>query len=196
MAFIEDRLLTRVAYGFTGGPTFLTITAELYSGITARNAERSTPLYVFNAPYGNIQAEHLSVVVAAFNACLGRLHSFRFKDHADYQLTGEVIGTSDGSTDETMQLTKAYTFDTTTTTRTIKKPVSGTVVLLQDGAALSSTVDTTTGIVTFTSTAGKVITATCEFDVPVMFMNDDLQFSINELNAHSSEINLKEDLGA
>ena len=196
MSFIETQLLNRIAYGFTGGPTFSTTKVPLFSGIVATNAERSQPLYIFNAPFSAIQPEHHAQVIAAFNACLGGAHSFRFKDKADFELTTEVIGTAVGGADETMQLIKTYTFGSQSTVRTIKKPVVGTVSMFEDGAPLAATVDTTTGIVTFTSTAAKVITATCEFDVPVMFMDDDLQFSYVELRALSGEVNLQEDLKA
>jgi len=199
MAFIESQLLTRVAYGFTGGPTWLTTRNELNSGIVARNAERSLPLYVYSAPYRNIQAGHIASVIAAYNACLGGVHSFRFKDHQDYQGTAEVLGLGTGAAGQTLQLVKTYTFGSTSLVRTIKKPVTGTVSLFEDGTPLASTVNTTTGVVTFTATAAspsKTITATYEFDVPVMFTNDDLQFSFNEYNAHTAEINLKEDRSA
>lgn len=194
--FIEDRLLTRVAYGFSRGPGFLTTAVTLHSGRVARNAERSTPLFRYSAPYKNLKPQHLILVETAFMACLGRLHGFRFKDHVDYQASVENIGTSDGSTDETMQLIKTYTFGSESTVRAIKKPVAGTVSLFEDGVPLASSVDTTTGVVTFTSSVGKVITATFEFDVPVMFVDDDLQFNLVNLSAHSGEINLMEDLTA
>lgn len=194
--FIESRLLNRVAYGFTEHINYLTTRVPLVSGIVATNAERSQPLHTYNAPYSAIQPAHHALVVAAFNACLAGAHSFRFKSKADYQLTTETIGTAVGGADETMQLIKTSPFGGQSTVRTIKKPVTGTVSLFEDGSPLASSVDTTTGIVTFTSTAGKVITATCEFDVPVMFTDDDLQFSIIELSALSADINLMEDLKA
>lgn len=196
MSFIESRLLTRVAYGFTPTPTWNTTAVPLYSGFVSRNAERSLPLYLFTAPYINIQPEHRVLVINAFHAAMGRLHGFRFKDHTDFEGTTEVLGTAVGGADETMQLIKTYTFGSESVARTIKKPVTGTVSLFEDGSPLASSVDTTTGIVTFTSTVGKVITATYEFDVPVMFMDDDLQISFVEKNAHSAEVNLKEDLSA
>ncbi len=194
--FIETALLDKVTYGFVGGPTYLTIRVPLLSGIVARNAERSQPLYRFNAPYENIQQEHHDDVIKAYNACLGGLHSFRFKDHADFTLTTEILGTALGGTDETMQLIKTYTFGAVSTVRTIKKPITGTVFLFEDGSPLSSAVDTTTGIVTFTSTVGKVITATAEFHVPVMFLEDSLQFSFANFRTHSVDIDLEEDLKA
>lgn len=199
MSFIESRLLTKVAYGFSGGATFATTKVELFSGIVSRNAERSLPLYRYRAPYNSIQTDDTALVVAAFNACLGGLHSFRFKDHTDFELTTEIIGTGTGGADQELQLIKTYTFGDQSVVRQIKKPVAGTVDLFEDGAPMASSVDTETGIVTFTSGSTSplpVITATCEFDVPVMFVDDDLQFSIHNLEAHSGEINLMEDLSA
>jgi len=196
MAFIEALLLDKVTYGFVGGPTFATTKVELYSGIVARNAERSRPVYKYSAPYENIQQGDHDLMINAYNACLGGLYGFRFKDWADYTLTDEDIGTAVGGVDETMQLIKTYSFDTINTVRTIVKPVAGTISIEEDGSPLASTFDTTTGIVTFTSSAGKVITATGEFDVPVMFESDNLQFNFANYRTHSTDIGLNEDLTA
>ncbi len=195
MAFIETQLLSKVSYGLGSDPTFLTTRVALFSGIIVRNAERSLPLFEYNAPYQLIgEADH-AVLYAAFLACLAGLHSFRFKDWADYQLITETLGTAAGGADETMQLIKTYTFGANSTVRNIIKP-TGQATLFEDGGALASSTDTTTGIVTFTSSAGKVITATVDFDVPVMFMNDKLQSNFNNWQAHSTDINLLEDLNA
>ena len=197
MAFIESTLLDRVSYGFEGGPGFNTTRVPLFSGIVARNAERSTPLHEYSAPYNSIALEHRTTLIAVFNACVPGPHSFRFKDRADYTLSGEAIGTGTGGADQTLQITKTYTFGGQSTVRNIVKPVTGTVVLLQDGGALASTVDTTTGIVTFTSAAGgEAITASCSFDVPVMFTDDRLLTNFANWDAHTAEINLMEDLSA
>ena len=196
MAFIESQLLSKVSYGLGSEPTFLTTSVQLFSGIVARNAERSLPMYEYNAPYQSIgEADH-AVLYAAFIACKGSLHGFRFKDWADYTGTLEVIGTAVGGVGETMQLIKTYTFGSGSTVRTIKKPVAGTVSLFEDGAPLASTFSTTTGIVTFTSSAAKVITATFQFDVPVFFMNDRLQSNFSQWQSHSTDVQLREDLSA
>lgn len=194
--FIEERLLYKISFGFEGGATYLTTVVELNSGYTARNAERSLPLHRFKVPFDGLTDENRALVVAAFNACKGRLHSFRFKDKADYSATSEVLGTATGDTDETMQLIKTYSFGTGSTVRNIAKPVAGTVQLYEDGVPLSSSVDTTTGIVTFTSSVGKEITADFEFDVPVRFEDDALALLLFNKSAHSVDINLVEDLAA
>lgn len=196
--FIEQQLLsgTGIHFGFEGGGTYLTTVVELKSGLTSRNAERSLPLHRYKVPYDSLTDAQRATMVAAFNACLGRLHAFRFKDFADYSASGEVIGTAVGGTDETMQLIKTYSFGSASTVRNIVKPVAGTVQLYEDGVPLASSVDTTTGIVTFTSTAGKVITADFQFDVPVRFEDDALALLLFNKSAHAVDINLVEDLAA
>jgi len=196
MAFIESRLLDRVAYGFTGGDTFLTTRVPLLSGHVARNAERILPLFRGSAPYESIEDADRAEVINVFNVCVPGPHSFRFKNWQNYQGTLEVIGTAVGGVDETMQLIKTYTLVGQSTIRNIVKPVTDTTTLFEDGVPLAFTIDTTTGIVTFTSTAGKVITATYEFDIPVMFDTDDLPFSIVNWAASSADIDLMEDLRA
>lgn len=211
MSFINSLLLDRVAYGFAGGPTFATTQVKLHSGINRRNAERSRPLHRYSASFMNIQSEDLGVVVAAYNACLGATHSFRFFDRMDYKLDDEVIGTADGTTDQELQLIKTYSFGGTETERTITKPVDSTVdygrgtnrlgaapafVIKADGTPISFTLDYSTGIVTFTASAGESITASGWFDVPVHFVHDELMFSVNNLDAHSADIELAEDFSA
>ncbi len=195
--FIETPLLDKVAYGFEGGPGWLTTKVALYSGIVARNAERSLPLYSYNAPYNAISSAHRATVVAAFNACLGGLHGFRFKDWADFDALAEVLGDTVGSGEQTMQLVKTYSFGGTDLVRNIIKPVTGSVQLYEVGVPLASTVDTTTGIVTFNPAASSAeITADYVFDVPVMFVGDILKFNYINLAVHSIDINLLEDRSA
>ena len=76
------------------------------------------------------------------------------------------------------QLTKLYVSGAYTYQRELKKPVNGTVKIYKNSVLQVSgyTLDLTTGIVTFTvaPTAGTVISADCEFDVPVRFDTDSI----------------------
>lgn len=210
MSFIEERLLEHVSYGFAGGPNFRTTKVQLRSGITRRNAERSLPLYKYRAPYNAIRGEHHSAVQSAYLACLGPVHGFRFKDWADYRLNNVVIGTADGTSDQELQIVKPYTFGGITLNRTIKKPVDSTVFNVANGyvsnavalsvtandTPIAFTIDYTTGIITLTGTDTHVIRVTGEFDVPVYFEDDSLDFDFVNWDAHSGEIGLVEDLAA
>ena len=194
--FIEERLLDIVAYGFSGGPTYNTTRVELFSGLVSRNAERARPLYKYAASYESVETEHHDTIIQTYNACMGSLHGFRFKDWADYILLNSVLGTAVGGADETMQLIKTYTFGPVSTVRPIIKPVDGSLTLYADGLEIASVLDATTGIVTFDAVVGQAITATCEFDVPVMFDSDQLSFSFVNWKAHSTDISLVEDFAA
>ena len=192
--FIETRLLDEVANGFAGGPTWYTQQVELKSGIVRRTAIRSRPRYRFSAPYQNISPTKTALIIAAFNACQGSAVGFRFKDWADYSVTAESIGTTPGANLTPVQLYKSYTFGSTTVTRPIKKPVSGSVTVYSNGVSKAGTLDTTTGLFTPTTnwTAAQALTWTGEFDVPVRFSSDDLIFDFNTLNALSANIDLEE----
>lgn len=75
----------------------------------------------------------------------------------------------------------------------------GTVTLTSNGAPLvPSAIDYTTGMVTFTTTAGHVVRWSGEFDVPVMFEDDELSFSGDDKGAEglflTSDVSLMEDV--
>ncbi len=222
MAFRDERLLELVGYGFTGGPTFATTRVSLVSGHERRNAERGRPKYKYTAPFDAIDTDHHAIVIAAYVANLGPVHSFRFKDWADYTLEDEDLGQAVGTPDETLQLVKNYTFGDPavpgffwTVTRPITKPVDSTRFTRANGyvadavaltltedlgggpVPLAFTCDYATGIVTFTASgAGAIIRASGEFDVPVHFDDDSLDFTFQNWRAHSTDVVLVEDFGA
>lgn len=197
MTFIDTRLLDCVSYGTQGGPTWSTRKVGLKSGIVKRNAQRSRVLYRYVLAYHNLRPDHYKEVIGAFNACRGGLYSFRLKDWSDYQAVNQYIGVGTGSS-QSLQLAKLYEFGASNYSRAIRKPVSGTVSLTQNGSPLSATVDYATGIVTFTATASAVIRWSGEFDVPVMFSQDELMFSFDARVAGgfilTSDVTLEEDL--
>jgi len=171
--FNETRLLDCVAYGSQFGQEFNTRIVTLKSGQERRNAQWSLPLGRYSILYQALDPADHAVVRAAHMASLGSAIPFRFKDWTDYQADQEVIGTATGDPQD-LQLTKKYTFGTIDLTRTIKKPVAGTVTLYADGTEIGVAVDTETGIVSFVADAGTEITWSGEFDVPVRFDSDRL----------------------
>ena len=138
-------------------------------------------------------------VVAFFEERRGRLHAFRWKDHADFKscaprdaiaATDQVLGVGDGVT-ATFQLVKRYGSGLRDHVRVISKPVAGSVVIAVNGTPTANfTVDTTAGLVTFQAGSipgvGVEVTAGFEFDVPVRFDTD--QLSINLQNFAAGDI--------
>jgi uncharacterized protein (TIGR02217 family) len=186
MAFHEIRFPDNISRGARGGPERRTQIVELASGDEERNASWANSRRRYDAAYGVRRADDLAAVVAFFAARNGRLHGFRWKDWGDYKsclpsgtpsATDQAIGIGDGAT-TIFKLVKAYSSGAQTWTRTITKPVSGTVQVALDGNAQASgwSVDTATGQITFTTApaSGVIVSAGFEFDVPVRFDTDQL----------------------
>jgi uncharacterized protein (TIGR02217 family) len=191
MAFHEVRFPDNISRGARGGPERRTQIVELASGDEERNASWANSRRRYDVAYGIRRADDLASVVAFFEARNGRLHGFRYKDWADYKsnlpsqaitATDQQIGTGTGSL-QTFQLSKRYTSGAQTWVRTIAKPVTGTVrVGLGMVEQMSGwTVDTTTGVVTFTTAPanGVIVRAGFEFDVPVRFDSDSLDVTLD-----------------
>ena len=191
MAFHEVRFPDNISRGARGGPERRTQIVELASGDEERNASWANSRRRYDVAYGIRRADDLAAVVAFFEARNGRLHGFRYKDWADYKsalpsqpitATDQQIGTGTGSL-QTFQLSKRYTSGAQTWVRTIAKPVTGTVrVALGMVEQMSGwTVDTTTGVITFTTApaGGVIVRAGFEFDVPVRFDSDSLDVTLD-----------------
>ena len=185
--FNEVRFPTDVALGARGGPERRTDVVTLRSGAEERNAVWADGRRKYQAGYGVKSFAQLEAVLAFFEAQRGRLYGFRWKDRFDYRSCGSPaqpgafdvsIGTGDGHT-ATFQLVKVYGAGLPTPyTRTIAKPVPGSVLVGVAGAAASGwTCDPTTGLVTFASPppVGAAITAGFQFDVPARFDTDYLE---------------------
>ena len=195
MAFHETRFPTAISFGATGGPERRTDIVILGSGHEERNQRWADSRRRYDAGYGLKSLADLESVIAFFEERRGRLHGFRWKDHADFKscaagttagATDQIIGTGDG-TSAAFQLTKSYGTNFTPWSREIKKPVDGTVLVAVDGVLQDEggdfTCDSTTGVVTFEPGSipgsGAVITAGFEFDVPVRFDTDRLEISLD-----------------
>ncbi|MDD3029237.1 MAG: DUF2460 domain-containing protein [Alphaproteobacteria bacterium] len=187
MIFHEVRFPSDIAYGASGGPGYSTSVVQTASGYEQRNQNWSAARGKWDVSSGLKNVDQLETLIAFFRARKGRAHGFRFKDWTDYAATDQQIGLGDDET-QTFQLIKAYESGTGNETRTITKPVSGTVVVYVDGVEVTTgvSVDTTTGIVTFSEApeSNTIITADFEFDVPVRFDVDEMDVSIENFHLH------------
>lgn len=176
MSFIEARLDDCVALGFQATPAYNTEITPLQNGKEQRNVNWTRARRTFSAAYQNFTAEEFAALLAAFHAARGSAYAFRFKDWTDYRVTLGSLGNTPGANQTPVQLVKVYTFGGQSVTRTITKPVAGTVTVYQNGIAKAGSIDTTTGLFTPSTnwTAAAALTATFEFDVPVRFISDDI----------------------
>ena len=197
--FHEVRFPTSISKGSSGGPRRRTDVVTLRSGYEERNAVWADSRREYDAGLGIRNINDMHDVLAFFEARLGRLYGFRWKDWADYKSCApmqtvarddQTIGTGNGARTK-FQLMKAYTSGPTTYTRLITKPVSGTVLVEVNGALIPGanySLDPITGVITFVSAPanGHVVKAGFEFDVPVRFTNDAMDISVEQFNAGSA----------
>ncbi|MDR3496244.1 MAG: DUF2460 domain-containing protein [Ancalomicrobiaceae bacterium] len=193
--FHEVRFPTDVSLGARGGPEWRTDVVTMRSGYEQANSTWVNSRRKYNAGYGIKNIDQLALVLEFFEERRGKLYGFRWKDRLDFKSCStpmspsafdQVIGIGDAST-RTFQLTKTYGRSFAPWSRIIKKPVTNTVRIGINGSAYSAgwTVDTTTGIVTFSIAPGTgyTITAGFEFDVPVRFDTDYLEFDLSHFSA-------------
>ncbi|MDE2164104.1 MAG: DUF2460 domain-containing protein [Alphaproteobacteria bacterium] len=195
MTFHDIRFPTAIAFHSTGGPERKTEIVALGSGFEERNAVWANSRRRYDAGSGVKTLDDLHALVAFFEARMGRLYGFRFRDPADYKscapgadiaATDQPLGTGDGAV-TTFQLAKAYISGPSRWTRTIKKPVAGTVRIAIDSVEQTDgwSIDSTTGLVTFAAApaSGAALTAGFEFDVPVRFDTDTLLVNLAAFTA-------------
>ena len=196
--FHEVQFPTTISRGSSGGPRRRTDIVTLRSGYEERNSVWADSRREYDAGLGIRDINDLHDVLAFFEARLGRLYGFRWKDWADYKSVApnqeitkddEILTLVPGET-SVYQLTKSYTSGPTTYTRDITKPVAGTVLLAEDGILLAEGadfyVDIQTGLIYIGyEPSGGVITAGYEFDVPVRFAQDHLDVNVELFSAGS-----------
>jgi uncharacterized protein (TIGR02217 family) len=184
-SFIETQFPSDISYNSSGGPGFSTTVFTSTSGFEQRNINWAASRAVYDCSQAVKTVEQMDTVLAFFMSMMGKAYAFRYKDWADYMLVNQnlintVTGTpgGDGAT-LIFQLVNVYTAGPQSFTRTIKKPVTGTLTnFTVNGVPVASdavSVDYTTGLVTFTSAPGStlpVVVSYIEFDTPVRFDTD------------------------
>ena len=193
--FHEVRFPTAISFGSTGGPTRRTDVVTLRSGSEERNSVWAGSLRRYDAGTGVKTAADLSAVVAFWEERRGRLYGFRWKDFFDFSSAqpgaaisalDQPLGTGDG-VKKVFALAKVYGAAYAPWTRPIGKPVAGTVQVAVAGLAVASgwSVDTTTGLITFTTppSLGAALNAGFEFDVPVRFDADAITLNMSHFGA-------------
>lgn len=188
MGFVEVQFPTDISYGSSGGPEYATDIVASQSGYEQRNVNWEQARARYNVAHGVKTKAQLDTLIAFFRARKGRAYGFRFKDWTDYQTSAESLGTGNGAKTQ-FQLVKWYVSGAVNEQRTISKPVSGTVQVYKNAVLQTSgvSVDTTTGVVTFTVAPanGVAVTASCQFDVPVRFDTDRLSAKLEAYGIHS-----------
>lgn len=189
--FHDERFPENIGRGARISTRRRTQVVELASGAEERNASWARSRREFDVSYGIRSADDLQKVVAFFEARLGRLHGFRFKDWSDYKsclpsrrpdARDQLLGTGDGST-TAFALRKRYGSEAVGYWRAITRPIEGSVIVaLAEVEQFSGwSVDHATGVVTFASApgVGVAVTAGFCFDVPARFDTDQIDVTLD-----------------
>jgi uncharacterized protein (TIGR02217 family) len=197
MAFHEVRYPVGLSIGSSGGPERRTEIVTLVNGFEERNSPWAHSRRRYDAGAGMRSLDDFAALIAFFEARRGQLHGFRWKDWADYKTClpsqsvssmDQEIGVGDGIR-TVFQLIKTYASGDSAYTRDLVKPVAGSVMVAVAGVVQTLpaefSVEEARGIVTLNlpPAPGAVVTAGCEFDVPVRFDTDRISASIASFQA-------------
>lgn len=197
MSFHEIRFPAALSFGSSGGPERRTEIVTLANGHEERNTPWQHSRRRYDAGVALRSLSDIQAVLDFFEARQGQLYGFRWKDWADYKSGSadrdvdpgdQQIGVGDGVQDA-YQLVKHYTSGDASYARPITKPVAGSVQVAIGGVpqqdTIDFTVDTATGVITFTHPPDEQaeITAGYEFDIPVRFDTAQIVTSVANFNA-------------
>ena len=186
MAFDEVVFPLELSRNSIGGPGFKTDIIETDSGDEERVARWAGGRHQWDVRLELEWDDLISDLKTFYMARQGAARGFLFEDPMDHATTTNgrtdptavsfldvnPLAIGDGSTTQ-FQLAKHYISGSITHVRAITKPKTGTVKIGLGGSEQGSgwTVNTTTGIVTFTTAPGNgvQVQAGCEFYVPVRF---------------------------
>lgn len=164
-------------------PRYSVTATERAGGHERRNLNWSAPLHNFACEIEHAESD-ISEVLEFYHAVAGTAYMFRFKDWNDYKsCRGHLsVAATDqplqlmGGSPAAYQMIKLYTKGALTRTRPIQKPVSGTLLVADNGVIKTLgthyTVDYTMGIVTLLFAPVGALTWGGEFDVPVRFAEE------------------------
>lgn len=158
MAFDEVVFPEAISYGSRGGPSFNTDVARQENAHEQRTGIWLDAVHNYNARWGVKNHTQLRQVFTFFYARRGKLRGFRFKDHFNFSVSQEAL-VLDGSNQ--VQLIKNEVSGSETFRRTIRKPRASPAVTMRRNtiAFADFTLDTTTGIATFTvpDSSGSIV---------------------------------------
>ena len=183
--FLEERRPVNVRLGTSYADDYPVLITTASGGAEYRKLINPFPVRSFHVNFTADQASLWASVLALYHRAYGKFAGFRVKCRDDFSTNGmtgaptpldqALANTASGI----YQLRKFYGTNGTALSgvgypsRTIYKPVAGTVVAAKNGVTISSglSVDTTTGLITITPAPliTDAITAGCQFDIPCRF---------------------------
>lgn len=197
MNFHDVRFPPSLSLGSVGGPQRRTDVVTLANGFEERNTPWAHSRRVYDAGLGMRSIDDVQALTAFFEARLGQMYGFRWKDWADFKscrssldvtFDNQILGLGDGQRTD-FQLIKTYQSGGHSYQRPITKPVVGTVLVGIEQDAQAETIDydldAATGMIRFNTAPARdmVVSAGFEFDVPVRFDTDRILVSVASFQA-------------
>jgi uncharacterized protein (TIGR02217 family) len=185
MAFDLIRLPDDIESGAKGGPAFRTSILPLSSGAEQRNEDWQDSRQAWDIGYGVQNKADYSVVRDFFYARRAASHGFLFKDWSDYSVTGQLLGTGDGSTRTFLLIQTKEATGPNPYERRITRPVGGTLHVYLNGVETFAFTTGDGGWIKLNTApgAGVAVTADFEFDVPVRFVPDEFPLQLAWIEA-------------
>lgn len=181
------------SYGWEGGPEFSTQIVTLQNGREFRNENFSVAQHRYTTNFQNISKEAANNIRKVFYACRGRSRVFRYIDALDSEATKEDFAVGDG-TRTTFQIGKFTVLDGVEYFRYVYALRSFTLYVDDVEITSGFTVDMNRGTITFDTAPANnaVLSWTGEFDIWVRFDSDYLPFTLDNVDATNTQVNLLE----
>lgn len=204
MSFLESPQFPECpSLGYTSEPAYSNTITRFWGGGETRQRNWSRPLIRISCTVGPREDEVIETLLAWWHVAGGSANGFRFKDYADF--SSATFGSAISAVDQPLildpgspalyQLTKRYTHGAGTQDREIYKPVSGTVLIADNGvlktAGVHYTIDHTTGLVSLLFTPVGALTWGGEFDLPMRF-DSEMPVEVMERRIQSVSFSLME----
>jgi uncharacterized protein (TIGR02217 family) len=192
MTYLRAEIEDCPAYGWQAKPSFKTLLVTMANGRERRNADQAYARHSYSVPFLNIDPVSYRGIKQMHYVCRGMVHCFQFVDELDNQATNELFATGDGTT-KVFQLAKISTISGVSYNRNVYVIRNG-YSITDNGSAVTPTVDQDRGTVTFASAPanGHALRWSGSFALWVRFNQDDLPFSLDNLNAVNGTIDLIE----
>ncbi|WAC06577.1 MAG: DUF2460 domain-containing protein [Thermodesulfobacteriota bacterium] len=194
MGFHEVQFPTDISYGSVFTVEDQVVVIENGAGNISTWQQWTNPRMKANIAWAVKTNAELAALLAFFHARRGPANGFRVKNWRDYTGTSQ---TATMITTRTYQICKLYSDAGGSYTKEIKKLVSGTLKVYDNGTLKSTpadyTVDITTGIITFTYDPVTPVTCDFEYDIPMRFVDSELPQTLDSYGINSvKEINMVE----
>ena len=187
-AFHDVRLPLSFSLGARGNRAFLTQIVPLASGREFRNSLHSQSRRSWDIGTAVKTLDDFEALVSFFEARRGRFHGFRFRDITDWKSCShdkavtaldQKLADPDGNR-TAFPLIKRFESAGIETIKRITRPVGASILVAFDSVETSEWELVQGGMLNFPTppAPGTVITAGFEYDLPVRFDTDQLEFSL------------------